>query len=242
MSKLVAMAEIEHLSLFQGLSNQDLALVSRSLYRKSFSAGTTLLNAGQNSGTVYILLSGTAKVCAEGGENGDLTISHCGPGEILGEISAIDGLGHSANVIALEALNTGSMHRDQFHLLLKTIPQLSANVMLSLARRVRLSTAYLQSMAVDDVTGRVARQLLAFVQSHGQPNAKGEVLIPFRLTQQDMANMIGASRARVQQALATFEKSDWIRTGRCPLTQQCFRITVRDPEALKDRCFQHQNS
>ena len=242
MPKQISIEDIQDLSVFQGLEPQELTLMSRSLRRKEFPAGQTLLYAGESSGVVHILLSGTVKVCAEGDKDGDLPISHCGPGEVLGDMSAMDGQGHSASVIALEATVAGSLSGDDFLQHLHDNPRFSMNVMLGLVRRVRLATVHFQSMAVDDVMGRVARQLLAFVQSHGQPNAEGEFLIPFRLTQHDLASMVGASRPRVQQALAAFEDSGSIRTGRCPLTEQPFRITVRSPEALKARCFQHQNS
>ena len=110
-----------------------------------------------------------------------------------------------------------------------------------MARRLRLATTHLQTLTINDMTGRVARHLLVCVQSHGTALPNGEFLIPFRLTQQELARSIGTSRTTVQQALAAFEQSGWIRTGRCPLTDQCFRITVRDPAALKARCFQAQS-
>ena len=159
----------------------------------------------------------------------------------MGEIHALDGKGHTAHVIALEAVSVGCLSRSQFFQLVRQIPQLSINVMISMAHRLRLATGHQHSLAVDDVVGRVARQLLALVQLHGESLPDGEILIPLRLTQQELAAMIGSSRARVQQALASFEQSGWIRTGRCPLTDQSFRIMVRNPAALKARCFQTKN-
>ena len=200
-----------------------------------------MLRAGHHSETVYILLSGRVKVCVTGEEDGGLAIAHCVPGAILGEIHALDGEGHTAHVIALEAVSVGCLSRSQFFQLVWTVPQLSINVMISMARRLRLATGHQHSLAADDIIGRAARQLLTLVNLHGEPLPDGDILIPLRLTQKELSAMIGASRTRVQQALAVFEKSGLIRTGRCPLTNQCFRIVVRNPAALKARCLPTEN-
>lgn len=200
------------------------------------------MTAGHTDGAVYILLSGTTKICAIGGERGDLIVSLCGPGEILGEMSALDGQGHSASIMTLEPSVAGSMHRSHFLQFLEQIPRFSYNVMLNLVRRVRLATAHLQSVALNDISGQVARQLLAFARAHGIATPDGEIQIPFRLTQQDLADTIGASRVRVQQVLKEYEKAGYIRAGRCMFTGHTFRITVCNPSALEARCFQSYNS
>ena len=234
-------ADLAQLSIFRGLTSQDLFQIDQLLIRKKFPQATTLLMAGYIGSNVYIVLDGTVKICAEGDMKGDLIVALCGPGEILGEVSALDGQGHSASVITREPTIVGVLNRGQYLRILEEIPLFSINVMLSMARRLRMATTHLQSMAVDDIPGQVARQLLAFAQAHGKLTPKGEILIPFRLTQQDLADTIGASRVRVQQVLAEYEEIGYIRTGRCVFTGHPFRITICKPAALRSRCFQHHN-
>ena len=98
-----------------------------------------------------------------------------------------------------------------------------------LSRRVRLADAHLLSVAALDVSGRVASQLLALAQEYGEEAPEGGVRIPVRLTQADLAALVGASRGRVNQALGFFRKRDAVSIGADHL------ITVLDADALARR-------
>jgi CRP/FNR family cyclic AMP-dependent transcriptional regulator len=99
-----------------------------------------------------------------------------------------------------------------------------------MSRRLRLANEQIQALAALDVYGRVARQLLAFAQVYGAPVAGGDVVIPLRLTQTDLADLVGASRVRVNQVLVAFRESRHISVDQ----QQ--RITIHHPEALAEFC------
>jgi CRP/FNR family cyclic AMP-dependent transcriptional regulator len=101
------------------------------------------------------------------------------------------------------------------------------NLLALLARRVRLTNARLQAMAMLDVHGRVAAQLLALADALGEPTAGGEVLIPLRLTQGDLASLVGATRVRVNEVLVGFKRRRYVSVD------ARHRVTVHDRAALE---------
>ena len=99
----------------------------------------------------------------------------------------------------------------------------------SIDSRLRLANAQIQSLAALDVYGRVARQILAFAQEYGEPTPDGAIRIPIRLTQNDMAGMVGASRVSVNKVLVHYKERKYISIDAAS------RITVHDQEALAQR-------
>jgi CRP-like cAMP-binding protein len=113
---------------------------------------------------------------------------------------------------------------------MQTMPLLGYNVASILARRLRLATAQIQSYATLDADGRVARQLLALAQEYGRKDENGGVLIPLHLTQTDLADLVGASRVRVNRVLMEFKKRNYLSVD------ASHRITLHNSEALRERC------
>ena len=95
---------------------------------------------------------------------------------------------------------------------------------------MRLSNEHIKALAGLDIHGRVARQLLAMAEQYGQPAANGATVIPIRLTQSDIAGLIGASRESVNQVMVSFKKENYISVDRQ------FRITIHDESALRHKC------
>jgi CRP/FNR family cyclic AMP-dependent transcriptional regulator len=110
------------------------------------------------------------------------------------------------------------------------MPTMMRNLVRILSRRIRLANAQIQSLATLDVYGRVARQLLAFANEYGRRTPNGGTVITLRLTQSDLADLIGATRVRVNQVLVDFRQHNYISVD------QNHRITVHDQEALARRC------
>ena len=100
------------------------------------------------------------------------------------------------------------------------------NLVAILSRRLRLANAQIESLTTQDVSGRIARQILALAHEYGEPAAEGAVRIPLRLTQGDFAGLIGATRVRVNQVLLTFKERNYITVD------HDHRITVRNRDAL----------
>jgi CRP/FNR family cyclic AMP-dependent transcriptional regulator len=136
-------------------------------------------------------------------------------------------------VLTLEQSNVVWLSRDFFRECLRTMPSMSYNLVRILSRRLRLADAHIQSLAALDVYGRVARQLLSFAQEYGERGVgtnSEDILIPIRLTQNDLADLVGASRVRVNQVLGHYKEKKYISTT------PTHRFVVHDTEALLQRC------
>lgn len=221
---------LRRLPLFHGLSAEQVAAVAARLHRKVFAANTAIMSAEQPGETVYLLLTGTLRVQIER-ENGDVAIlAMLGPGEIVGEMSAVDSLGRSASVITQEECVLYWIDRASFWSCLQTMPELTRNLAAILSRRLRMANAHILALGTLDVYGRVARQILTFAQEYGVAAENGDCCIPLRLTQSDFASMIGASRARVNQVLVSFKRRRYISVD------SQYRITVHNRAALVKCC------
>lgn len=193
--------------------------------RSGFPAGATLMLADHPGEALYFILSGSVKVCVEREGGSEVALAILGPGEILGEMSVADSLRRSASVATREESVLLWMGRGSFASVLAETPAISANLVSILSRRLRLANARAASLASLDVRGRVATQILAFAEEYGEEVSDG-VRIPFRLTQTDVAGLVGASRVRVNQVLGHHKKRGHISVGKD------HRITVHDFEAL----------
>jgi CRP/FNR family cyclic AMP-dependent transcriptional regulator len=114
--------------------------------------------------------------------------------------------------------------------MLDNFPPVARNLVRILSARVRLSDQLIQALATLDVNGRVARQLLAFAEKYGQPDADGGVRLMITLTQGDIAELVGASRKRVNQTMVVFKQQGLISTNAEG------RITVIDRAGLARYC------
>jgi CRP/FNR family cyclic AMP-dependent transcriptional regulator len=196
--------------LFTGLSETQLAWIAQRAHRRLFPAGRDIITAEQPGEAVYVILHGTVKIHIEQAEGQDVILSILGAGDILGEMSLIDNVGRSASVVTLEDTLVLWMDKPAFHQMLQDFPPVALNLVRILSARVRLSDELIKSLATLDVYGRVARQLLAFAEKYGKLEADESTLIPIHLTQGDMADLVGASRKRVNQVMVFFREQEFI--------------------------------
>lgn len=201
---------LSDIKLFEGLSSAQLDWVAKHAHRRIFTAGTNVLTIEQPGEAVFIILHGTVKIHIEQGER-DVIISVLGSGDILGEMSLIDSVGRSASAITLENSLMLWMDKTTFYHILDNFPPVARNLVKILTARVRLSDQVIQSLATLDVNGRVARQLLAFAERYGHETADG-VRVHIVLTQGDLADLVGASRKRVNQAMVFFKEQGLVST------------------------------
>ena len=192
------------ISLFEGLTPAQLDWVAKNAHRRVFAAGTNVMTVEQPGEAVFIILHGTVKIHIEQGGR-DVILSILGGGDLLGEMSLIDSMGRSASALTLESSLMLWMDRTAFNYLLDNFPPVARNLVKILSARVRLSDQVIQSLATLDVNGRVARQLLAFAERYGREVSDG-VQVRIVLTQGDLADLVGASRKRVNQAMVFFKE------------------------------------
>lgn len=218
------------LDLFRGLSPAELARVNGMLGRTAFQAGANIFTASQPGEIAYVVLAGTLKVSVVQANGHELILALLGKGEIVGELAVADRGVRSADVVAIEPSTLLWIDRNALTQIRRELPQVTENLLALMARRLRLANAQLQAVATLDVHGRVARQLLALADAYGAPAANGGVQIPIRLTQGDLAALVGATRVRVNEVLVGFKRRKHVSVdGR-------YRVTIHDREALAAYC------
>jgi CRP/FNR family cyclic AMP-dependent transcriptional regulator len=219
---------LARIALFEGLPRSELSRLLEHLHERPFPAGANVLIAEQPGEAVYVILSGSVKVNAIRPDGTEVVLAVLGAGEVLGEMSAADSLGRSASVVTLEETNLLWMDQRTFGSSVASSTILSRNLAEVLSRRVRLANARLISLASLDVPGRVASQLLSLAREYGQESPEG-TRIPMRLTQADLAALVGASRVSVNQALGQFRRRGAISVAKDG------RVSIHDEDALARR-------
>lgn len=217
--------------LFNNLSAVELDRLNSILRTRTFQAGSNMMLADQPGEVVYIIQTGTVKVHVEQADGSDVILAILGPGEVVGEMGPVEELGRSASVLTLEQTSVVWLSRDNFRQCLLAMPAMTYNLVRILSRRLRLADAHIQSLAALDVYGRVARQLLSFAQEYGEKTTDGATLIPIRLTQNDLADLVGASRVRVNQVLGHYKEKQYVSTT------PGHRFVIHNTEALLQRCL-----
>lgn len=217
------------LDLFRDLSPADLARVNGMLGRTAFPAGAAIFTASQPGEIAYVVLAGTLKVSVVQPNGQELILALLGRGEIVGELAMADRGVRSADVVAIEPATLLWIDRNALIQIRRDLPQVTENLLVLMARRLRLANAQLEAIATLDVHGRVARQLLALADAYGAP-VTGGVQIPIRLTQGDLAALVGATRVRVNEVLVGFKRRKHVSVdGR-------YRVTIHDRDALAAFC------
>ena len=219
---------LSDIALFAGLTPTQLDWVAKRSHRRVFEAGRNVMTIEQPGEAVYVILYGTVKIHMEQPER-DVILSILGAGDLLGEMSLIDSVGRSASAVTLENSLLLWMDKITFNYILDNFSPVARNLVKILSAKVRLSDQMIQALATLDVNGRVARQLLAFAEKYGHAN-DGSTRIRILLTQTDIADLVGASRKRVNQAMVLFKEQGLIDTDAEG------RISIKDKERLAKFC------
>lgn len=198
--------------LFEGLDPAQLNWAAAHAHRRIFNAGSSIITAEQPGEAVYVIFYGTVKIHIEQADGRDVVLSILGAGDTLGEMSLVDSVGRSASAITLEDSLLLWIDKNAFQHMLTNFPPVALNLVRILAARVRLDNKLIQALAALDVYGRVARQLLAFGEKYGYTASSGDpLLIPIHLTQTDIADLVGASRKRVNQVMVFLREQNFIK-------------------------------
>jgi len=229
-SMLPEVEALAETALFEGLTTEHLEAMRQHMRRKTFPAGTNIVTAEQPGDVLFVILRGTVKVQVEQLDGSEVILAVLGAGQSIGEMSMTDRLVRSASVVTLDESTLAWMDRATFAGYQQLIPRLLLNVAVILSNRLRVANAQIQALATQDVYGRVARQILSLADAYGKDDGKGGRLIPLRLTQGDFANLVGASRVRVNQALVLFKDQHYVSVD------AGHRITVHNADALAARC------
>lgn len=161
---------------------------------RSYPKRTILITEGDSGGFLLAVLSGRVKVYTSDAKGKELTLDYCGPGEILGEM-AMDGGVRCASVMAVEATRCALVSHARLRERLATDPGLAVDLINLLIQRARVATRRSKDLALANVYQRVARLLEVLAQ----PDAAGTQTVHERLSQQAIAERVGASRDMVRR-------------------------------------------
>lgn len=192
---------VRRVPMFSVLTEAQAVALSQSIVKKRYKRGESLVEQGGRSNALYILLSGRARVVSVDARGREVIIAVLHPGDHVGEMSLIDGEPHSASVVAEVQTDVLLLGRVAF---LQSLPEnasMAFSIMRGLVKRLRRADSKIESLALLDVYGRVARALIEMSEVDGD-----ERVVRGRISRQDLAKMVGASREMVSRVMKDFEQ------------------------------------
>ena len=173
---------------FEPLHDEVLRNIATSGVVRTFVRNTVLINEGDVGDALYVILSGRVKVYSSNEAGREFVIDFHGAGEYVGEMT-LDGEARSASVMTVEPTTCAVVNRAQFRDFVLAHPDFAMHLIDRLIHRLRVTTGNLKSLALSDVYGRLVRLLNTLSQ-----DVDGKSIVPEKLTQQDIADRVGASR------------------------------------------------
>lgn len=199
-------ANLRNIPLFSGLQEEGLRAISDHAVIKTFPKNTIVIHEGELADSLYVILSGKVKVYLSDDKGKEIDLAVQGPGEYFGEMGLDDGP-RSASVMTLEPCTFSTIGKSVLKDFLAKNPPIAMSIIQGLVKRLRAADAIIGNLALLDVYGRVARTLLKLAREEN-----GKLVITQKLTQQDLANMVGASREMINRILRDLKSGGYIRT------------------------------
>jgi CRP-like cAMP-binding protein len=191
--------------LFQALQPADLdAILARAMVKRVL-RGEVIRRRGDPGTGMVIVVSGRVRISLVSEDGREVTLTVLGPGEVLGEMTLLDGGECSADATAQEDCVLLALERTQFLRLLRSNSDLCLHLMSVLCQRLRRSNAALEDMALLDLSTRLGRLLLRLCEDYGV-KCQGGTRIEVRLSQKDLSSLAGASREKVNKQLRQWEQ------------------------------------
>ena len=208
MTMLTSLDLIRRVPLFSMLTDAQAVTVADGVVKRRFKRGEMIVEQGKKTNALFILLNGRARVVSTDSRGREVILATLQPGDHIGEMSLIDNEPHSATVRAEVQTDVLMLGRVEFARCLPENTSMAYAVMRGLVQRLRHADRKIESLALMDVYGRVARALLEFAVDDGQ----GEKLIREKISRQDIAKMVGASREMVSRVMKDLEERGFIQT------------------------------
>ncbi len=213
--------------LFSALDAEAAAALRASLTESLVAKGDTLFREGEPGDKMFMILDGKVKLGQSSADGRESLLAVMGPGEIFGELSLFDpGLRTSTATALTDAVVLG-LSNEQLRPWLAGRPEVAAALLQALARRLRRTNEAMADLVFSDVPGRVAKALMDLGEKFGQVTGEG-LMVTHDMTQEELAQLVGASRETVNKALADFAQRGWIRL-------ESRQVTILDVERLGRR-------
>lgn len=207
MSMLSNLDLLRRVSLFSLLSETQLQALADSVSKRRYKRGDRVVTQGQQTGALFVILSGRARVLmSSGSRRREVILASLQTGDYFGEMSLIDGEAHSASVDAEAELDVLALDQAAFIRLLGESAAIAHGIMRGLVRRLRQADRKIGTLALMSVYGRVANVLLDMAKAA----PAGDMIIRVRFSRQDLAQMVGASREMVSRVMKDFEEQGFV--------------------------------
>ena len=196
--------------LFAGLDDDDAAALLAMVTEVSLKRGEVLFSEGDQPHQLYVIDAGKIKLRRTAKDGRENLLSVLGPGEMFGELSWFDPGPRTSAAVAVSPTRLAALNYDCLFAWMSGRPQVAQHLLRALAQRLRRTNEVLADMVFTDVPGRVAGTLLELAQRFGR-NAEDGLRVQHDLTQEELAQLVGASRETVNKALADFGARGWLR-------------------------------
>jgi CRP/FNR family transcriptional regulator len=220
--------EVEHLKslpYFSGLGSGELEAIRQLVFERSVNRGELILLEGEPTQTVYFVVTGVVKAFKTSAEGKEQILCILRPGDSFNDVSVVDGGPNPMSATAMSSVKLYGISKADMETLLRGHPGIAPNVIKVLAGEVRHFISLVEDLSFRHVTSRVAKLLLEYATNRsGEGEGKGPRP---KLTQQDMAAMVGTAREVVGRSLKALEEEGAIRMER-------HRIAIVNKEALKE--------
>ena len=211
----LVLALLGRTDMFRSLSETDRGAVAAQMREAIYDSGQLIFSRGDTGEALYLVVEGRIRLSVLSAEGRVLSFGHAGRGEIFGEIAALDGEARTADATALTRATIMVLARSSLKRLMETRPQLAQAAVELLCRKLRRTSEQIEAIALHSTQVRLARFLLAAINMKGQSEASGPVMVDLGMSQTELGLLLGASRSKVNEALATLEKLGAARhTGR----------------------------
>jgi CRP/FNR family transcriptional regulator len=213
--------------LFDALDDEDARALRRQTSEVKLSRGDHLFMEGEAGDALYVVLDGKMKLTRAAADGRENLIAVIGPGEMFGELSLFDPIPRTSTASAVTDAVLAGLKHEALLPWLRERPEVSMHMLRALVRRLRRSNDVLADLVFTDVPGRVAKNLLDLADRFGTQEADG-LHVHHDLTQEELAQLVGASRETVNKALADFAARGWIQIS-------ARSVLVIDAERLRKR-------
>ena len=213
--------------LFEGLDEESARALRRQMSDVKLSRGEHLFLEGQDGDRLYVVLEGKIKLTRASADGRENLTSVLGPGEMFGELSLFDPRPRTMGAVAVTDARLAALDHDDLRKWLADKPEVAMHLLRALVRRLRRTNDVLSDLVFTDVPGRVAKALLDLAERFGTQQDDG-LQVNHDLTQEELAQLVGASRETVNKALADFVTRGWVQLH--PKS-----VLLIDPERLRKR-------
>ena len=218
---------IEQIPLFRDLTEAQRNAIAAKCKLRSYEDKDVILHRDAPKEGLFMLVHGKVKI-SYSDDVDETIIAVLRVGDFFGELSAIDGAVASADVVAIDSTDVLHLSADDFDAIMLEMPEITLALLKYVSKRLRGATEWIRMLSSQDVYGRIAGQLVLLAREHGEQTPDG-IRIPLRLTQNDLAGLVGASRESVNKAVGFFKTKQYIAVD------GLYRITIRDMTALARR-------